>query len=219
VDRVDELGGVRSDGEESLDGELLEHSVALGEAAAHEVDHLVRELERRRLEFDTLYSRKSWQGENDQRWACDDIGREKRTPGPMSNKNPKSEVKGRGGRSGLGSILQSFVDRKKRLTDMNDMALPVDHDISVVSILDLEDVASDRVGGHALDEVHPRPLERNRVDRTVLVDEEAEEVVDLRSAHLVSGGRVGDDVDDSALSKEKDVGQRRRERFSFRREI
>lgn len=82
---------------------------------------------------------------------------------------------------------------------MDDVPFSVDHDVSVVTILDLQDVAGDRVGGHTLDEVHSSLLEGDRVDRSVLVDEEAEEVVDLGSSHLVSRGSVGNDVDDSTL--------------------
>lgn len=89
------------------------------------------------------------------------------------------------------------------LTDMDDVPVPVDHDVSVVTVLDLEDIARDRVGCHALDEVHARLLKRDRVDTAVLVDEEREQVVDLGPTHLVSRGRVGDDVDDSALSEKE----------------
>lgn len=99
--------------------------------------------------------------------------------------------------------------RVRKLTDVNDMPFSVDHDVSVVTILDLEDVAGDGVGGHTLDEVHSSLLEGNRVDGSVLVDEEAEEIVDLCSTHLVSGGSVGNDVDDSTLMKGKGI---RRER-------
>jgi len=86
---------------------------------------------------------------------------------------------------------------------VNDVPFSVDHDVSVVTILDLKDVAGDRVGGHTLDEVHSSLLEGNRVHRSVLVDEEAEKIVDLGSAHLVSGGSVGNDIDDSTLIREK----------------
>lgn len=83
--------------------------------------------------------------------------------------------------------------------DVDDVSIAVDHDVAVVTVLDLEDVAGDGVGGHGLNEVHARLLEWDCVDTTVLVDEEAEEVVDLGSTHLISRGGVWNDVDDSAL--------------------
>lgn len=94
--------------------------------------------------------------------------------------------------------------------DVDDVSLAVDHNVSVVTVLDLEDVAGDGVGGHGLDEVHARLLKWDCVDTTVLVDEEAEEVVDLGSAHLISRCSVGNDVDDSALwegGKDRAKGQ------------
>jgi len=57
VDGIDELLRVRSDGEEGLDGEFLEDSVALRVSASHEDDHLVVELEGVGFEFDSLNER------------------------------------------------------------------------------------------------------------------------------------------------------------------
>ena len=42
---------------------------------------------------------------------------------------------------------------------MNDVSLFVDHDVAVVSILDLEQVADHRVGRHRLDEIFSSSLE------------------------------------------------------------
>jgi hypothetical protein len=88
----------------------------------------------------------------------------------------------------------------KVLTDVHDMPFAVDHDVTVMPILDLEDVARDRVRGHRLDKVEAGFLEGYRINATVLVDKVREEVVDLGSTHLVSGRRVGDNVDDTALA-------------------
>jgi hypothetical protein len=82
---------------------------------------------------------------------------------------------------------------------MNNVPFGVNHDVSVMPVLDLEDVARDRVGCHGLDEIEPGLLEGDRVDPAVLVDKVAKQVVDLGSAHLVSGCRIGHNIDDSTL--------------------
>ena len=63
---------------------------------------------------------------------------------------------------------------KEAEVNVDDMTFAVDHDVSVVSVLDLEDVASDGVGGHGLDEVEASTLEGDRVLPAVLGDEEVE---------------------------------------------
>ena len=95
----------------------------------------------------------------------------------MSNKNPKSttQVNARNHR-------QQWVSQ----TDVNYMALSVNHDVSVVSILDLEDVTSDGVRSHRLNEVQPGLLEGDRVLSTIFAYEEIEQVVDFGPSHLVS---------------------------------
>ena len=39
------------------------------------------------------------------------------------------------------------------LTNVDDVAVPIYHDVAVVSVLDLQDVADQGIGRHALDEV------------------------------------------------------------------
>jgi len=68
---------------------------------------------------------------------------------------------------------------------MNNMTLSVNHDISVMPVLDLEDVASDRVRSHRLNEVQPGLLEGDRMLSTIFADEEIEQVVNLCPSHLV----------------------------------
>ena len=96
-------------------------------------------------------------------------------------------------------------DPSSTLTDMYNMAFAVNHDVSIVSVLDLENVAHDRVRRHRLYEVKTSLLELDGVFATVLGNEEVQEVVDLRSSHLVTGGRVWDDVDNTTL---KNVNER-----------
>ena len=47
----------------------------------------------------------------------------------------------------------------ERQTDVDDVALLVNHDVAVVPVLDLEQEPDDTVGCHRLDEVLPRRLE------------------------------------------------------------
>lgn len=54
LDSADELIRVWPNGEEGLHSQLLEKLVSLGVSPAHQDDHFVRELERARLELDTL---------------------------------------------------------------------------------------------------------------------------------------------------------------------
>jgi len=79
------------------------------------------------------------------------------------------------------------------------MALPVDHDIAVMTVLNLEYVACHGIRCHRLDEVEPCFLISDGVFSAVFCNEEALEVVNLRAAHFVSRGRIRDNVDDTAL--------------------
>ena len=83
--------------------------------------------------------------------------------------------------------------------NMDDVAFPVNHDVSIVTVLDLKDIACDGICRHRLDEVQSSFLERDGIDAAVLVDEVSKEIVDLRSAHFVARRGVGHDVNDTAL--------------------
>jgi hypothetical protein len=80
------------------------------------------------------------------------------------------------------------------------MALAIDHDIPVVSVLDLQDVTSHAIRRHRLDKVESSLLKGRRVDAAVLVHKVAEQVVDLGSSHLISRGGVGNNIDYTTLS-------------------
>lgn len=62
----------------------------------------------------------------------------------MSNKNPKSMEEHQYGSHGR---------LRKIPTYMHDMALSVNHDVSIVSVFDLKNIASDRVCSHRLNKV------------------------------------------------------------------
>lgn len=72
------------------------------------------------------------------------------------------------------------------LTDVDYVSLPVDHDIAIMTVLDLEYIARYGIRCHRLDEVHPCLLIRDGVLSAIFRNEEALEVVDLRAAHFVS---------------------------------
>jgi hypothetical protein len=84
--------------------------------------------------------------------------------------------------------------------DVRDATAAVDHNVAVVPVLDLDDVAQERVRRHGLDKVGPGALKVGRLDGSELHREERQEVVDLGSAHFVTRGRVRNDIDDTALS-------------------
>lgn len=121
VHSIDQLIGIRSDGQERLDGELAEHSESLTVPAAHESHHLVIKLETVGFKLDTS----------------------------RTNVEEESEI------------------------DVDNVSFAINHDVSIVTILDLKNITSNRVGGHGLDKVEPGFLERRRVETAVLVDEVA----------------------------------------------
>jgi hypothetical protein len=87
------------------------------------------------------------------------------------------------------------------------MAISIDHDISVVSILDLQDITSHRIRCHGLDEVETSLLESRSVHAAIFVDKVPIQIVDLRSAHLVTRCSVGHNIDHSALCSCSDPRQ------------
>lgn len=82
---------------------------------------------------------------------------------------------------------------------MYDMTLTIDHNVSVVPVFDLEDIASNRVRSHGLYEVEACFLECNGIFTTILRVEESEKVVDLCTTHLVSGCRIWHYVNNATL--------------------
>lgn len=82
---------------------------------------------------------------------------------------------------------------------MHDMAFSINHDISVVSVLDLQDVACDRVCRHRLNEIQASLLEGSSVRAAVFVDEIAIEIVDLGSAHFISRCGIGYHINHTTL--------------------
>ena len=89
------------------------------------------------------------------------------------------------------NVMQTYV---------NDVTLSIDHDVSVVAIFDLKDVASYRVARHGLYEIESGPLELDAILPSILGLEESKQVVDLCSPHFVTRSCVRNDVDNSTLN-------------------
>ena len=167
VDRVDELVGVRPDGQERLDCELVEQLEPLRVGSAHERDHLAVELERVGLEFDT------------------------------AGANVEEEAK-----VCLLAVATTVGDRshwRNRRTNVDDMPVIVNHDVTIVPVLDLQDEAGHRVRRHGPDKVEASLLVCCRLFATILLYAVQIEVVDVVATHLVSGCRVRHDINDTAL--------------------
>ena len=60
------------------------------------------------------------------------------------------------------------------LTNVHDVTLAIDHDVPVMTILDLKDIASNRVCRHRLNEVEASPLEFDGIFSAVLCNEEVQ---------------------------------------------
>lgn len=97
----------------------------------------------------------------------------------MSNENPKSTTQ---------VSARNYRQKCVSQTNVNYVALSVNHDISVVPVLDLEDVTSDEVRSNRLNGVQPSLLEGNRVLSTIFADEETEQVIGFCPSHLVTRG-------------------------------
>lgn len=82
---------------------------------------------------------------------------------------------------------------------MHDVTFPIDHDVPVVSVLDLEDIACDRICRHRLNEVQSGFLEGSGVGAAVFVNEITIKVIDLGSTHFIPGCRVGHHIDHTTL--------------------
>ena len=85
--------------------------------------------------------------------------------------------------------------------DVHDVSFAVKHNVAVVAIADLENVADDGVGCHGLDKVEAGLLERDAVLVTVAVLVKVAQVVDLGAAHFVARCGVGHDINDAAAGR------------------
>ena len=81
---------------------------------------------------------------------------------------------------------RNHYQRQVSHTDVNYLALSVDHNIPVVSISDLKDVANDGVRSRRLNEAQSGLLESDRMFSTTVFNEEIERVIDFCQSHLIS---------------------------------
>lgn len=84
--------------------------------------------------------------------------------------------------------------------DMRDSAFSVNHDVAVMPILNLKDIAEDTVGCHRLYEVVSSSLEGDTFSRTELEKEELGQIVDLGAAHFIARRRIWNDINDTSLN-------------------
>ena len=102
---------------------------------------------------------------------------------------------------------------------MHDMALSIDHDIPIMSILDVQYVARNRVRSHRLDKVQTSLLKRHALWVPIFRFEESNtKIIDLGSTHLISRGSIRNDVDETALWEGKNIQYIHEHRRSKERE-
>ena len=71
-------------------------------------------------------------------------------------------------------VSVGYTTQAHALTNMDYVTLAIDHNVSVMSILDLQDVACDGIGCHRLNEVEASPLEFDGIFSAVLRNEEVQ---------------------------------------------
>jgi hypothetical protein len=79
--------------------------------------------------------------------------------------------------------------------------MPINHNVTIVSVFDLEYVTRHGVGGHRLDKVETGLLERYSIFTTIFCNEKPEEVIHFCAAKLVTGCCIGHYIDDTTLSR------------------
>jgi len=82
---------------------------------------------------------------------------------------------------------------------MDYVAISIDHNIAIVPVLDLQDVACHRVCRHRLDEIQPRSLEAYGVLSAVFCNKEILKIVDFCSTHFIPRGCIRNNVNDPTL--------------------
>jgi hypothetical protein len=95
-----------------------------------------------------------------------------------------------------------------KVTNMHYMPLTANHDIPIMSILDLQDVTSNRVCSHGLNEVQSGSLETGGILSTIFCDEEVLKIVHLRPAHFISRCGIWDDINDPTLPNIKSTSRK-----------
>jgi hypothetical protein len=85
------------------------------------------------------------------------------------------------------------------LTNVDNVAFTVYHNVSIVPILDLQDITGNRVGSHGLDEVQTCLLEGYGVWTTVLGNEEIKQIINLGTTHFITGRGIRNNINNTAL--------------------
>ena len=66
------------------------------------------------------------------------------------------------------------------------MTLRTNHDVAIMSVFNLQNIACERICSHRLNEIEPCSLEGDGVLSPVFGYKEVKEVVDLCSSHFIS---------------------------------
>lgn len=94
-----------------------------------------------------------------------------------------------------GMILAPHV----KPTYMYDVSFSIDHDVTIVTVLDLQDITRHRVRRHRLDEVKTSSLKGDSFFSSIFGNEEVEKVVNFGATHFIPRGGVRYHVDHTAL--------------------
>lgn len=74
----------------------------------------------------------------------------------------------------------------KECTNVDNVTVSIDHNIAVVPVLDLKNIASYRICRHRLNEVQASFLEQNAIFASVLRSEKTNQIVYFCPAHLIA---------------------------------
>lgn len=79
------------------------------------------------------------------------------------------------------------------------MSLSVNHDVAVMPILNLQNVACNRICGHGLNEIEASFLEWDCILTTILGDEETQQIIDFSPTHLIPRSSIRNYINNTTL--------------------
>lgn len=118
--------------------------------------------------------------------------------GKMQDTRKYSSISNRKPKSGQ-NIKTETIEGTILLTDVDNVSISIDHNIAVMPVLDLKNITGNGIRRHGLDEIQASLLKRYCVFASIFRYKEVEQVIDFRSAHLVSRCRIGHNINDPTL--------------------
>ena len=85
---------------------------------------------------------------------------------------------------------------------MYDVPITINHDISIVAILNLENITSHGVCSHGLNKVQLCFLKSNSILASIFGSEKVQQIVDLSPTHFIARGSIRNHIYDTTLCKE-----------------